>query len=219
MNLNTKKFSVLRRTVTVFLFTLGAILITGAFFPTLPGLLRRVGNLSGFYVSEKKAISDVNISYSSGRTSLLAPKNLNRAETIKLVVAALNVEPNPVNFLNCFKDVRDEWFAVYICYAKSKKWISGYPDGLFHPSEDVRKTDAIRILFAAFGIVSVNQSSRSASMEISTMTESPLATNVSDNDFLQSLNGTEVDAKLTRAQFMELIDKTLSTSGRFQSRP
>lgn len=39
---------------------------------------------------------------------------------------------------NCFEDVEDEWFAPYVCYAKEKGWVTGYPDGTFKPENNVK---------------------------------------------------------------------------------
>lgn len=77
-------------------------------------------------------------------------ETLNRAEFLKLLVSAVNAYPTTVSYAQCFKDVKNEWFAPTICYAKSKGWISGYADKSFHPSDPVKKAEALKIVLSAF---------------------------------------------------------------------
>ena len=71
---------------------------------------------------------------------------LNRAELVKILVAGKGISPELVSYSNCFPDVKEEWFAPYICYAKSKNWVSGYPDGNFRPAQTVNKVEALKML-------------------------------------------------------------------------
>jgi hypothetical protein len=75
------------------------------------------------------------------------PNNpINRAELMKLVVSTNNSnEIDAVKYSNCFPDVKDEWFAKYVCYAKEQGWISGYPDKTFKPENYVNRAEAIKI--------------------------------------------------------------------------
>ncbi len=92
---------------------------------------------------------------------------INRAELLKILVgdkvASLDVmdesgKPHP-EYLNCFPDVREEWFAVSACYAKKQGWISGYPDGTFRPSQSVTKAEAVKMLVNIEGITPSMQQS------------------------------------------------------------
>ncbi|MGE3279247.1 MAG: S-layer homology domain-containing protein [Candidatus Altimarinota bacterium] len=80
---------------------------------------------------------------------------INRAELIKILVEGLGHTPNPSTHRNCFPDVKDEWFAQYICYALMQGWISGYPDGTFKPAQSVNKVEALKIILNAFGVQTV----------------------------------------------------------------
>ncbi len=73
-------------------------------------------------------------------------KSINRAELLKILVEAKTETPKVEDYNNCFPDVKNEWFAPYICYAKSQKWIEGYPDGSFRPGLLVNKAEAIKML-------------------------------------------------------------------------
>lgn len=80
---------------------------------------------------------------------------INRAELMKMVMAGANPGPEEipeaelVKYQGCFPDVQDEWFAYYVCAAKEKGWIQGYPDGTFKPSNSVNRVEAIKIILNA----------------------------------------------------------------------
>ncbi len=73
---------------------------------------------------------------------------LNRAELIKFVLGN-KVTPSPTIYKNCFPDVKEDWYAKYVCYAKSRGWIEGYPDNLFRPAQKVNNVEAVKILVRA----------------------------------------------------------------------
>ena len=70
---------------------------------------------------------------------------INRAELTKMIVAA-KTTPGLSEFSGCFPDVQKEWFAPYICYAKSKGWVEGYKDGKFKPDTKVTRVEAVKII-------------------------------------------------------------------------
>lgn len=72
--------------------------------------------------------------------------NINRAELTKMIVAWIAGDADLSSYKNCFPDVKEEWFAPYVCYAKSKDWVGGYPDGTFKPSNPVNRVEAIKIV-------------------------------------------------------------------------
>ena len=73
--------------------------------------------------------------------------SINRAELTKMVVAWMAEDMDLSSYKNCFPDVQTEWFAPYICYAKSQGWVNGYPDGTFKPAAQVNRAEAIKITF------------------------------------------------------------------------
>ena len=78
------------------------------------------------------------------------PENrINRAEFIKIIVAAQVDEPWGSY---CFTDVKDEWFAKYICTAKRLGYISGYEDGSFKPSNFINFAEASKIITKALKV-------------------------------------------------------------------
>lgn len=77
---------------------------------------------------------------------------LNRAELMKILVLGAGYDPSAEEYKNCFPDVTDEWFAPYICFAKEKGWVQGYPDGNFAPGVNINKVEAIKMLLETFKV-------------------------------------------------------------------
>lgn len=75
------------------------------------------------------------------------PKNpINRAEFLKLVFEAKSSR-QPSAAESCFWDVpADAWFASYVCAARRRDIISGYPNGSFHPERTVTFAEALKML-------------------------------------------------------------------------
>jgi len=78
--------------------------------------------------------------------------NLNRAELMKILVEGAGYDPLASEYNNCFPDVKDEWFARYVCFAFENKWVVGYSDGKFKPADNVNKVEAIKMLLETFDI-------------------------------------------------------------------
>lgn len=73
---------------------------------------------------------------------------INRAEFTKIIVEA--TLPDEAG-AGCFPDVQRQWFAPYVCMAKEKGFIGGYPDGTFKPDRRVNFAEAAKIIAVAFG--------------------------------------------------------------------
>ncbi len=78
--------------------------------------------------------------------------SVNRAEMLKILFEARGVSIDKELFHDCFPDVHSEWFAKYVCYAKSKGFIAGYDDGYFRPAKDVNLAEALKMSFNVYGI-------------------------------------------------------------------
>lgn len=78
-------------------------------------------------------------------------QTINRAELMKiLVVGALKINPDPPSY-NCFPDVKDEWFAPYVCFAHLSGWVQGYPDGTFRPNNTLTQAEALKMVMVSVG--------------------------------------------------------------------
>jgi hypothetical protein len=85
---------------------------------------------------------------------------LTRAELIKILVSAKFsqneikncIDRNSARSLTVFfADVpADQWFAPYVCVAKSQDWIKGTPRGEFLPHEKVAVADAAKMIVNAY---------------------------------------------------------------------
>lgn len=82
--------------------------------------------------------------------------NLNRAELLKILVEGVGFSPDPGVYKNCFPDVKEEWFAKYVCFAKEQGWVEGYPDGKFKPALNINKVEAVKMLLETFEIFQVD---------------------------------------------------------------
>ncbi|MBP7899047.1 beta-propeller domain-containing protein, partial [Candidatus Gracilibacteria bacterium] len=81
--------------------------------------------------------------------NFLPDNTINRAEFVKVVIASLTKDPKGNN---CFKDVKTEWFAPYVCEAKSRGIIQGYANGTFQPDLNISIVEASKILALANGL-------------------------------------------------------------------
>ncbi len=98
------------------------------------------------YLKENKIIGG----YPDGSFKPL--KNLNRAELMKILVEGAGYTPDANQYKNCFPDVKEDWYAKYVCFAKEKNWVTGYKDGKFKPTNNVNKAEAIKMLLETFAI-------------------------------------------------------------------
>ena len=75
-------------------------------------------------------------------------RTLNRAEFLKIALAsAPRIRVSPSDADDCFPDVQsNDWFSRYVCLAKVRGIISGYPDGLFRPGNPVNYAEALKML-------------------------------------------------------------------------
>lgn len=92
------------------------------------------------YVQAKNIVSG----YADG--TFKADASINRAELTKIIVSALFTPAGS----NCFPDVHEEWFAPYVCAAKERGIIGGYPDGTFKPEKNISFAEAAKIIAVAF---------------------------------------------------------------------
>lgn len=72
---------------------------------------------------------------------------VNRAELVKMVVGMMGDKAQNLNANSgCFKDVKSEWFAPYVCFAEGEGWVDGYADKTFKPANAVNRAEAMKII-------------------------------------------------------------------------
>lgn len=84
-------------------------------------------------------------------------RSINRAEFVKTIVGSLP-DYSEKDLNNCktnyFTDTDvNAWYTPYLCYAKEKELIDGYPDGSFKPSQLVNFAEASKIIANAQNLI------------------------------------------------------------------
>ena len=148
---------------------------------------------------------------------------LNRAELTKVLVETIVGQPDAAIYRNCFPDVRTEWFAPYVCYALSKGWISGYPDGTFKPGGFVNIAETIKILVAVrYGSPSNGSLDAYCSPSYNGVDEhawyvpylrTALSRNIIDCDLLWGRTGEVVGSFTARKRIAEYLYRSLLSEG------
>jgi len=77
-------------------------------------------------------------------------KELTRGEFAKLMVTAKGAMPHSIRYSYCFDDVSKEWFAPYVCFAKTKGWVHGMDEHTFAPEDKITAAQASSMLDNAF---------------------------------------------------------------------
>jgi hypothetical protein len=90
----------------------------------------------------------------TGTRRLFQPsRTINRAEFTKLVLLASGVNNPPPCPTAPFPDVpKNAWFAPYVCSAKEKGIIGGFPDGTFKPGININFANGAKILAKTFSL-------------------------------------------------------------------
>jgi hypothetical protein len=73
---------------------------------------------------------------------------ITRAEFVAMVVNCDTITGGEVPFSDVSSD---SWAAPYIATAAANGWITGYPDGTFHPNEKITRAQAVTILNKVLG--------------------------------------------------------------------
>lgn len=74
-------------------------------------------------------------------------QTVNRAEALKMLMLAFNIEAQKGASLN-FKDTNNnDWYASFLATALQKNIVGGYADGTFRPSQIVTRAEYLKILF------------------------------------------------------------------------
>jgi len=96
------------------------------------------------YIKEKGIVQG----YSDG--TYKPDSKINRAELLKIILESNSVDTND-NLSFCFSDVKNDWYAKYVCKAKNLGIISGYSDGSFKPGNNINFVEALKIIEEAYG--------------------------------------------------------------------
>lgn len=73
-------------------------------------------------------------------------QTINRAEFVKMIINSSYTESEIGSFNYCFTDVKNDWFAPFVCFAFKQKIIEGYADGNFKPGSEINFVESAKIL-------------------------------------------------------------------------
>ncbi|MBI2639002.1 S-layer homology domain-containing protein [Candidatus Peregrinibacteria bacterium] len=76
-------------------------------------------------------------------------KIISRAEFLAMLFPVFYYE-KPAG-ANCFPDVKNQWFAKFVCEAKNMEIINARPDGTFQPNQPITFLEAAQIMVKAIG--------------------------------------------------------------------
>ena len=138
-------------------------------------------------------------------------KVINRAELIKILVESNSTSPDPTLFHSCFPDVKQEWFAPYVCYAKTQGWISGYPDGTYKPEKTVNRVEALKIIYSSRGLDNSSTSSSSFSDIPKTAWYAKYVSSGKERNIIPTSKSTySPSASITRSEVAEMLFRVIT---------
>ncbi len=136
---------------------------------------------------------------------------ITRGQVMKLVVSALHAYPHHVRYSYCFDDVKGEWFAPYVCYAKEKEWISGSGDNMFFPERNIKGAEVLKIITNAYQVEGIK-----GEIGEGDPWYKPYVEYGKSAGWLESLNGEsefDPESELTRSELSELLFRIIQTEG------
>jgi hypothetical protein len=141
-------------------------------------------------------------------------KLLTRAELLTVTASAMDIDFSGASYGNCFKDVKNEYFAVPVCYAFKQGWVKGLKDGRFGPNDSVRYPEVLKVVVSVFGFVGPDK------VEVEPLTgvkvtawyaptfKAAIDYGLIDGNFVFNPN-----YALTRADFAEVIYRAVKAKG------
>lgn len=80
-------------------------------------------------------------------------RNVNRAEFTKMLILAFYPDLKDYADKSCFNDVSStDWFAPYVCAAKSEEIVEGYGGNVFYPANNMTRAEAVAALVKALNL-------------------------------------------------------------------
>jgi len=140
---------------------------------------------------------------------------INRAELVKIVTAAVDADFGGMALGDCFNDVSDEWFAVFVCYSKDNDWVSGYEDTSYKPSQTITKAEALKIVFEAFSypVCDPVVTQPYADVEL-TAWYAPYACAAKADGIIPRAGLFNAANEITRAEFVQMVYNVMIGSGK-----
>ncbi|MFH1375644.1 MAG: S-layer homology domain-containing protein [Patescibacteria group bacterium] len=132
---------------------------------------------------------------------------ITRAELAKITVVASGVTPDSERYRSCFADVDRQWFAPYVCYARERGFLAGYPGNQYKAGDKVNRAEAVKIILNTLGVGFDTTGESFADVSAETWyalyAQTVRSQNLTDWGLFQA------EAKLSRAEAAELIYQIL----------
>ena len=106
------------------------------------------------YAESILSIQDRNIVEGYPDGTFRPDQGITRAEILKIVLEA-KIPANWVaidHVFDCFPDATDQWYAIYVCYAKQNDIVKWYPDGMFKAGQEVTVAEWLKIALETFAL-------------------------------------------------------------------
>ncbi len=128
------------------------VLLSLAFLPTTSVAFSDVTDETK-YKTAIEYLADEGIVSGYGDGLFRLEQYINRAEFLKIILELAKENHPEITGENCFRDVTNEWFAKYICYAKARGIVAGYGDGRFYPERNINFFEAAKIITKTIRVV------------------------------------------------------------------
>lgn len=141
---------------------------------------------------------------------------INRAEFLKLLLEGFDIPLQAGNA--CFTDINgSEWFATYVCTAKSKGIVDGLPDGSFQAWRNINKAESLKIIINVLGIPQKISTSRFSDVKGDAWF-SDFVTTAEQGNFLEE-QGSQFSpaSNYSRGQIAEILYRILSAQDNNQT--
>jgi len=107
---------------------------------------------SHIYYEPVRTLTQAGVIHGNPDGNFYPVRPVNRAEMLKMLYLAKGKIPDPTS-QDCFPDVeRNSWYEQYVCDAAANRYVQGYADGMFRPSDLVNRVEALKMIAEVFGI-------------------------------------------------------------------
>ncbi len=131
---------------------------------------------------------------------------INRAELLTILTNAIDADFGGKTLGDCFADVKSEWYAVFVCYAKEHEWVSGFSDNSYRPAQPITKAEALKIVFAAFDYEACEEVSEKPYKDVDLKSwYAPYACKAKEDGIVEKSPFFSAGYHITRAEFVQMV--------------
>ncbi|MCT4592589.1 MAG: septal ring lytic transglycosylase RlpA family protein [Candidatus Gracilibacteria bacterium] len=133
-------------------------------------------------------------------------QDLNRAESVKMLILGAFMKADSIPKTNPFPDVKkDEWFAPYVKTAMNLGVVKGTKEGKFEPARTLNKAEAIKMALLINGI-DIKEAKKNPYLDVKKDEWfAPYFAFAKDNSIFDEPSYINPNAEITRGEFAEII--------------